>query len=84
MAAKKMRRYAEPYRQRGSIIRTAFRACQQGIKEVDLIEMVQKLGGNPIIVLKQIKVGQTGVFRWDVDDAKGTLKITNLRTVDKE
>ena len=85
----KRRRYAEPYRQPGSILRIAFLACQKGISETDLVKLIKSHGGGmgvtgTRVILKIMKRGHDKDFRWDVDDSKGRIKITNVRVVTEE
>ena len=80
-----MREYAEPYRQQTSIAYQAFQACKKGIKEKDLIKLVEQMHGKPERVLKSIKRGFTRrrsqAWQWDVDEKNGWVKVLNVRAV---
>lgn len=76
---KKKRRYAEPYRQVGSLIRQAFQMCLKGTTEQELVRMITNRGGSPRVIVKILKQGYDREFRWDVLESRGKIKISNVR-----
>lgn len=74
-----------PYRQESSIIFHAFKAASKGIKEENLMALVDKMGGSPYRILKVLKRGHDskGVWSWDVEEHNGYLKLLNVRSLAK-
>ena len=68
-----------PYKQEGSIVRTAFVACVKGIKERKLVRLVMKMKGDPARMLAKMRRGYGGDCTWEVEEENGRIKITNVQ-----
>ena len=77
------RKYAMPYRVRGTISYTAFRMAEKGTTDSEIMKFTKKMKGNYIRIIKKLKGGVGGGFLWDVEEWNGRLKILNIRIAPK-
>ena len=71
--------HKEPYRQKTSIIYHAFRMAQKGSKISTIVKTIHCMEGDADRILKRLRSGQGGHFKWDVEEYNGWIKISNIK-----
>lgn len=76
-------KYKEPYRQKSSIVHQAFQLAKKGATEKEIVRLVNSMKGDSARILKKLRRGYGGKFLWDVEEARGRIRVLNIRPAAK-